>query len=455
MHRKGENHPFFERVDWTSFGVTFLLSLAVYLFLLIPENDLEFSGIYATSALHGGVSNPPAYPVWTLYSWLFVRLLPFSNIAWRVAVATAVASALTCGLIALMVSRAGFLAVGNISGFKALSINEQKSFRIVCGCVAGLGLGLDGCFWKKAEVADQWNFNVCLFALELCLLTRWFFAPQQKRYLYSAALVQGLILADSQALFPTAFALPFLVALGNPKIGREIFFLFSVLFTGVLVTNPYTHWFDDWMNYTTRFCEIAATVLVVAAWVFLLILTRGFMSEWKATLFCVILFFVGVSACLLLPVFSMTDPPVNWGYPRTVAGFFHVLARGQYGAPDDVQSIRGLLAAWPIYAKIAIDNFGIAYLVAAAIPFFLLHKISPLARKWIIGLLIVWFLVSTLMLIGLNPGWDKAGMDLDAPFFAATHLVLAVLAGCGLMLIAAFCAKPGARSKSVGVVGNN
>ena len=26
----------------------------------------------------------------------------------------------------------------------------------------------------------------------------------------------------------------------------------------------------------------------------------------------------------------MTNPPMEWGYPRTVQGFFHALTRGQY-----------------------------------------------------------------------------------------------------------------------------
>ncbi|HEV2453758.1 MAG TPA: DUF2723 domain-containing protein, partial [Verrucomicrobiae bacterium] len=136
------NKPaFFQKPDWASFGITSLLSFAVYLATLAPENDLNFSGIFATSAMYLGVPNPPAYPLWTVYSALFVKLLPFLNIAWRVGLATATASALTCGLIALTVSRTGFLAVEYVSGFANLTAKEQAAFRIVCGGVAGMGFG--------------------------------------------------------------------------------------------------------------------------------------------------------------------------------------------------------------------------------------------------------------------------------------------------------------------------
>jgi transmembrane protein TMEM260 (protein O-mannosyltransferase) len=433
---------FFQRPDWGAFCLAALLSFAVYLRTLIPANDLGFSGIYSTSALYLGVSNPPAYPVWTLYSTLFVRLIPFSNIAWRVAVATSVASSLTCGLIALMVSRIGFLAVENVGCFQDLSLKEQKSFRIVCGCVAGLGFGLDGCFWSRAVIADQWNFNVFLFSLTVCLLTRWFFAPQQRRYLCLGALMLGLVLGDSEALFPAAFALPFLLALGDPKVGREIFFFISVFFCGVLVINPYSHWLDRWLDYSTFPCEITATVLVVLVWIILLILTRKFFSEWKTTLSCALLFFAGTSAWFLLPLFSMADPPMNWGYPRTVEGFFHVISRGQYGADYFVVTFHGLLVQWAIYGKIAIEQFGLVYLAAASVPVFLLHKVPSLARRWIIGLLAVWFFLSLTMSVALNISLDKSSYELNQSFFSPAHFLLAVLAGCGMMLIAAFWARP-------------
>ena len=79
--------PFLQRADWLSFGITVLLTLAVYLFTLTPSIELGDSGIYATGAMYVGVPDVPGYPLWTLYSYLFTVLLPISNIAWRVNVA--------------------------------------------------------------------------------------------------------------------------------------------------------------------------------------------------------------------------------------------------------------------------------------------------------------------------------------------------------------------------------
>jgi hypothetical protein len=101
-----------------------------------------------------------------------------------------------------------------------------------------------------------------------------------------------------------------------------------------------------------------------------------------------------------------------------------------------------------IYGRIALDEFGLPYLFAAVIPFCLLHKILSPVRRWLIGLLVVWFFVSLLMLVGLNTSPDTQSVDEVKPFFAASHLVLAVLSGCGLMLVVTIFGRNPARSRS-------
>jgi hypothetical protein len=432
---------FFQKVDWASFGVTALLALAVYWFTLSPDVGLEHSGHFSTAAMYMGVPMPPGYPVWTIYGWLFIKLLPFSNIAWRLAVASAMAGALACGLIALMVSRVGVLAAENVSSFKNLLPNEVKSLRVVCGCVAGLAFGFDGCFWCKAVIPDPWPLGLLLFSLTLCFLTRWFFAPLQRRCLYAAALAYGLTLGSSMSLVTAAFGLPFLLALGDRRLGREVFFGIGVFLWGILATNGYLHWYDTYYS-STRHIFLFTCAVVTFMWIVLSVRTRRFLSEWKTTCLCGILFLAGISAYLLLPIFSMTTPPMNWGYPRTVEGFFHVITRGQYEIMQPTESFGQLIKQFGVYGKIAADELSFIYLVAAAVPFCLLHKISSPPRRWLIGLLVTWFFVSLLTLVGLNPGPDKASVDLIKSYFAASHLMLAILAGCGLILVVTFFARP-------------
>src|SRR5262245_54650938 len=102
--------PLFRKIDWVSFGITTLLVFIGYLLTLAPDLTLEDCGELAVGSFYAGVPHPPGYPVWTIYSWLFT-LLPISNIAYRVALSSAVAGALSCGLVALMVSRGSSMII--------------------------------------------------------------------------------------------------------------------------------------------------------------------------------------------------------------------------------------------------------------------------------------------------------------------------------------------------------
>ena len=112
--------PLYRKIDWIAFGVTTLLVLLGYLYTLAPDLTLEDSGELAVGSYYAGVPHPPGYPIWTIYTWLFTVLLPISNIAYRVAVSSAVAGAFACGLIALMVSRGCSMMLEGIAEFKAI-----------------------------------------------------------------------------------------------------------------------------------------------------------------------------------------------------------------------------------------------------------------------------------------------------------------------------------------------
>src|SRR6202044_3261381 len=67
----------------------------------------------------------------------------------------------------------------------------------------------------------------------------------------------------------------------------------------------------------------------IAACIYLTIQTSGLLSEWKSTITSFLL--MGGGSCFYLyeAVSGMTNPPMEWGYPRTVEGFWHALSRGQ------------------------------------------------------------------------------------------------------------------------------
>ena len=70
-------------MDWLTFVLVTLFVMAGYLYTVAPDLTLEDSGELAVGSMYAGVPHPPGYPVWTIYSWLFTKILPFSSIAWK------------------------------------------------------------------------------------------------------------------------------------------------------------------------------------------------------------------------------------------------------------------------------------------------------------------------------------------------------------------------------------
>ena len=78
--------------------------------------------------------------------------------------------------------------------------------------------------------------------------------------------------------------------------------------------------------------------MAVAAFISLLWKTRRLGLDWLVVIVLGVLWVLGASFFFYEPIAGMTDPPMQWGYPRTVEGFFHALSRGQYekASPSDV-----------------------------------------------------------------------------------------------------------------------
>ena len=81
----------FRRWNWLAFALTTVVVMIGYFYTLAPDLTLEDSGELAVASYYAGVPHPPGYSVWTIYTWVFTWLFPFSNIAWRVALSSAVA----------------------------------------------------------------------------------------------------------------------------------------------------------------------------------------------------------------------------------------------------------------------------------------------------------------------------------------------------------------------------
>ena len=86
--------PLFRPIDWLTLLVTTFCVFLGYFITIAPDMTLEDSGELATGSFYAGVPHPPGYPVWTMYTWLFTRILPWGNVACLVGISSAFAGAL-------------------------------------------------------------------------------------------------------------------------------------------------------------------------------------------------------------------------------------------------------------------------------------------------------------------------------------------------------------------------
>src|SRR5213593_3080375 len=215
--------PLFRGIDWVTFGITTLLTFIGYMLTLAPDLTLQDCGELSVGSFYAGVPHPPGYPVWTIYTWLFT-LLPISNIAFRVAISSAVAGALACGMVSLVVSRGSSMMIEGIAELKTIERRWENALCVVSGVVAGMLLGFNGFMWSQATIVEVYPLSVLSLAGVLVSLLRWVYAPHQRRYLYLAFFCFGICFNNHQSLLVTAIGIEVAIMAVQPRLGRELFF---------------------------------------------------------------------------------------------------------------------------------------------------------------------------------------------------------------------------------------
>ena len=436
----GPRPRLFRRIDWLTFAGTTALTLIGYLLTLAPDLTLEDSGELAVGSYYAGVPHAPGYPIWTLYSWLFTVLLPFSNVAWRVAVSSAVAAAFANGMLGLIVSRGSSMILEGLQELKGLERRWENALCLVSGFVAAMLFGYNGFMWSQAIIVEVYPLSVLsLMGVLVCLL-HWTYVPDQRRYLYIAAFLFGICINNHQTLIVVAIGLEVAIAAAQPKLGRDAFFANVLFFLGGLALKGagVITAFDQ--NRPLFAIFIAVGVGSFAACVYLTIQTKSLLTEWRAVLVTLAAWCAGVAFYLYMPLGSSTNPPMNWAYPRTFDGFIHAFTRGQYEKtnPTNLFSdpLRFILQL-KMYFEGAIEELHLAYLLLALVPFFFFTRMQKRERAWLTGNTAIYACLAFLLLILLNPNTDKQSRDLTKVFFTASYVTIAMFIGYGLTIIGA------------------
>lgn len=228
---------FFRRCDWWAGWVAFGVTLLAYFFTLAPTVTLEDSGELAVASDYLGVPHPPGYPIWTLVTWIFQLLFHWvkynghPNPAWSVGLASAVAGAGACGLLALLISRSGADMLESVESLrKRLDEKVEHAICLVAGVSGGLLLAFSPVLWSQSVIVEVYALNA-LFQLAVVLLVyMWMCRPKDSRLLYWAAFLFGLGLTNHQTLLFLVIALVLAVLVKDSDLFRD--FVVAVLFVG-------------------------------------------------------------------------------------------------------------------------------------------------------------------------------------------------------------------------------
>lgn len=444
-----ERKALYRKVDWVAMGLTFLIAFIGYLITLAPDLTLEDSGELAVGSYYAGVPHPPGYPVWTIYSWLFTVLVPISNVAYRVAISSAFASALSCGLIALLISRGASLILESIPELKELDRKMESTICAISGFVGGLLFGYNGFVWSQSVIVEVYTLSVLSLLVVMVFMMRWMYAPTQRHYLYLAMLIFGICFTNHQTLIVAALGIEMMVILISPTLGREMLMGNSIIFLFMLrgaVSGKYENLSPERPIFKIF---VAVGILSIIGYIFLAIKNKYEVRSWwhnlTAGIISAFAWLLGNVFYFFMPISSMTNPPMNWGYARTVKGFFHALTRGQYESAKPTSDLLSFFDQLRFYVSGAMEEFSLVILLLALIPFAVLfyikmdsvHKNRILwvsiayAGLFLFGLLSFWHhqmgVLSALKIKALNEGGDLALLIAEAQtnglYFAGSDLL--------------------------------
>ncbi len=147
---------------------------------------------------------------------------------------------------------------------------------------------------------------------------------------------------------------------------------------------------------------------------------------------------LGASFYFYMPLASMSNPPMNWGYARTIEGFIHALTRGQYEKTNPTTELQRWIDQLTMLKEGAMEEFTPVLLVLAVVPFLFLMRMKQREKAWLIGLASTYSCLAFILIFLLNPSPDRQTRELTKVFFTASHVMIAACIGYGIALVGAW-----------------
>jgi tetratricopeptide (TPR) repeat protein len=321
-------------------------------------------------------------------------------------------------------------------------------------------MGFGSSMWKESVVVNRISvFGVPWLMLVLVFMLRWIYAPHQRRYLYIAMFFFGICATIHQTLTLAAMGIEIGIAVCQVRLGRDLFLVNSLVFIGALIaksSNAFPLLDAASPMVLTIFQAVGIGSIIACVW--LTIKTASIGTEWKAVLLMGLLWLAGAGFYFYEALAGMTNPPMEWGYPRTVEGFWHALTRGQYDKvnPTDIfHDFHHFVIELGMLVEGVADAFSWVYMFFAFLPLLFFFKMQKRERAWIVLIAGLYPFLGVLLTITLSPTPDRQMADLVKVFFVASHTLVAIMIGYGLALTAAYMATHYQKFRRWGILGGS
>jgi len=505
--------PFFRKVDWLAFWATFIISFGVYFYTMAPTVTLEDSGELAVASDYLGVPHPPGYPIWTLLTWFlqwifhwvkyfgvpdenhtllwksFLHLFgagfgkAHPNPAWGVGLGSVLTGALACAAQAMLISRSAADVLLHMKRKLAgISLGAENLLSWIGGVTSGLLLAFSPVLWSQSTIVEVYSLNAMFMTFTMLLLYRWMCRPGESNTLYTLSFIFGLGLTNHQTLVflgPAILVAMFLrdARLGGVGIAGVLFaYGFYLFYKGASLGDP-----TGAPPGPSRFTLYATGFIYILPFIVTVIysfaaMDRKTLDALKRTVISGLLLLLGLSFYVgYMPVASEQNPPMNWGYPRTVEGFWHAVGRGQYERISPADNLKDILQdtkkyqilvwktifdpgghdlivfrnifrdspSWDFIAERGGYNSVVAqfeWYVAwvALLPFFFFRRIGSRAIGWLVVTLMAFVFLTFIFIVFQYLPPDVQSMFIGRVQYIQAHAIYAMWIGYGLIFALAW-----------------
>lgn len=325
--------------------VVFLSSLILYVLSLEPTVSFWDCGEFIAAASGLQVSHPPGSPVHMLFGRLFVIVFGVDSAAVALNMMSAVAAAFTILLLyyTIRLVLKLILSEKRVDASKLMLIIEGASV------IGALVFAVSDSFWYSAVEAEVYAlstlFTAILFYLGLTMYTE--LSPSDRgRRVYLVFFLLGISAGIHQLNLLVIPPVVLIIWLSNYRFSTlnviKGLALGLGLFGGAYALIPYLLFFFArqfellFVNSFDLFQWSGALffgVLLLALFVFVIIYSkqrkRKRLEVWSTA---TMLFIVGLSVYLIVPIRSSQNVPLNTSRPDNVFSFWGYMQRDQYGS---------------------------------------------------------------------------------------------------------------------------